>query len=34
MVELALDGIEASWLDETEKADLRTLVALTDGPRS
>jgi adenosine deaminase len=32
MVELALDGIEASWLDESEKADLRTLVAMADGP--
>jgi adenosine deaminase len=32
MIELALDGIEASWLDDSEKADLRTLVAMADGP--
>ncbi|MBD3926830.1 adenosine deaminase [Nocardioides cavernae] len=32
MVELALDGIEASWLDDSEKAELRTLVAMADGP--
>jgi adenosine deaminase len=32
MVEIALDGIEASWLDDSEKADLRTLVAMSDEP--
>lgn len=34
MVELALDGIEASWLDDSEKADLRTKVVMAEGPRS
>lgn len=33
MVEVALDGIEASWLDESEKAELRARVAMTEGPR-
>ena len=34
MVEVALDGIEASWLDESEKADLRARVVMAEGPRS
>ena len=33
MVELALDGIEASWLDDSEKSDLRARVAMAEGPR-
>ena len=32
MVQVALDGIEASWLDDSEKADLRALVAMTEEP--
>ena len=32
MVRVALDGIEACWLDESDKAELRTRVVLADGP--
>lgn len=32
MVQVARDGIEACWLDESEKAGLRTRLALTPEP--